>query len=422
MAMEVPLTSRPSIPEALPRFLEPVRPQSFPNHHSLAFESEGASSRLSTASIVTATAGIAFLALYRFQQKVSRFGGQTHHQVRVSRRYSVGERNRGLDPQRLLNRLRQVGIGTPRPSKVGPPQPAALIAANSTDAKKLLQEHRRGEIEKGNDGLRPSIYRKAYRLPLIVKYHKPTEVNGVVDGPKFRKGKGPYVEDLRSVVSAGGDEFQLDLYHPVGKLGPGNSGLLLWSRSGKLSNELLLPERGVVWQYEVEVCGIVDKDTMNEKMRSGVDIGVTGFSERVYAELREARGVATANLQDPRTILTIATRDARGKIRKFLKACDLKAVSLKITKIGVFDLGSLGAGKLEAATEDEEVWACKMAGLDATDYPAGRESEAQIPAPYEERNRPYDEATLYFEEELGIEEEDMGIFEGEGDEPDFIAG
>ena len=46
------------------------------------------------------------------------------------------------------------------------------------------------------------------------------------------------------MVSFAGDEFELDLYHPVGQLAASASGLFLWSRSGRITKQLQDERRG----------------------------------------------------------------------------------------------------------------------------------------------------------------------------------
>mmetsp|Transcript_97604 Transcript_97604/g.276122 ORF Transcript_97604/g.276122 Transcript_97604/m.276122 type:complete len:369 (+) Transcript_97604:56-1162(+) len=272
--------------------------------------------------------------------------------------------NRGLDPKRLLGALRESGIGRPR--QVPVLSPAALTTANSTDAALLVLEQRRQAVERGDPGLRPVVLRRReYRMPLVVKYHKPAGVMATM-----RNMRAPGAEDLRSVVSAAGDRFELDLYHPVGRFATGSSGLLLWSRNGKLTRELTSLARGVVHEFEVEVYGVVDEQQLRASLHAGVRVGFPGFEETRYADLREARVLPDSPLQDMRSRAVIATRDSASQVKKLLSACGCKVAKLKRTRVGAFSLGDIEEGGLAAPTEAEEEWACRLGELPETELPS----------------------------------------------------
>ncbi|CAE7615300.1 unnamed protein product [Symbiodinium natans] len=199
------------------------------------------------------------------------------------------------------------------------------------------------------------------------------------------------LEDLRSVVSFAGDEFELDLYHPVGGLATGSSGLFLWSRSGRLTRELQDSRRGVASIQEVEVCGAVNAEYLDEALSAGVELGVTGFQRTYTASVLEAQLLRDSSLQEPRSRVTIMTRDGRSQVPGMVEKCGYKVVSQKRTQVGGVSLGDLEVGQLQAATEDEEVWACQLAGLPASEYPeTSRPPEAEdkdVRAPREGQRR-----------------------------------
>eukprot|EP00434_Breviolum_minutum_P003112 symbB.v1.2.002739.t1/scaffold146.1/size298692/20 len=204
-------------------------------------------------------------------------------------------------------------------------------------------------IAQGEAGLRPTtIDRRDYRLPLLVKYYKP-------------KGL-----DLRSVVSFAGDEFELDLYHPVGQLAADASGLFLWSRSVRISRELQDVRRGVVTVMEVEVWGTVNAPELGEALARGVSLGVTGFEKTYSARLQEAYLVPESPLQELRSRIIVCCVDGRGKIPVMLERC-----GYQVAAVGGFSLGDMQEGQLQAASPQEEAWACQLAGLPASEYPEG---------------------------------------------------
>ncbi|CAE8582510.1 unnamed protein product [Polarella glacialis] len=321
----------------------------------------------SRSSTVTSTFGCAVTAAAASLAACVEWRRLRRREVRVRRGAIAQERNRGLDPKRLLDTMRLVGIGTPKPLLPGP-----AATANSRDAALLLLEQRRLSLQQGRAGLRPSSASRDYRLPLLVKYHKPA---GVAASMKLR-GQGR--EDLRSVVAMAGDKFELDLYHPVGKLSMKSSGLLLWSRSGRLTKQILDPRRGVVVDFEVECMGVVDAEKVGAQLRAGIPLGIIGFQTTYTADVREASLLPDSPLQDPRSRVVVATRDARDQITKMLQACGHKVIKIKRSSVGVLSLDGLKEGQLQAASDKEEAWACKFAGLNDEEYPPGYEPEVVL--------------------------------------------
>lgn len=256
-----------------------------------------------------------------------------------------------------------------------------LQLPNSREAALMLQERRAKSREQGLDTIKPSgLERRDARLPLVVKYHKPKRVV-----TSFAGKNNDAVEDLRAVVCAAGDRWELDLYHPVGVLPRNATGLFLWSRSGILTKEMMSPQRGIVTDHEVEVRGIVNEEELRERLREGAPIGAIGFQERAWADLRSAKLLPESSLQEPRSCLRIATVHGKDILKPLLKNFGYKVIERKRTGQGFFSLGDLGVGEFAAATEEEEEWACNMAGLPASEYPPGR---LPPPAPVEAEDEP----------------------------------
>mmetsp|Transcript_78748 Transcript_78748/g.218849 ORF Transcript_78748/g.218849 Transcript_78748/m.218849 type:complete len:408 (+) Transcript_78748:127-1350(+) len=276
-------------------------------------------------------------------------------------------KNRGIDARRLLGTLREVGIGSSiGSSDEGPkrqlPAPKALMV-NGPGAALLVRKERHLALERGENGLRPAAHRRNQRLPLLVKYYKPA---GVVAEMRSR---GFAVEDLRTTVSKAGDRFELDLYHPVGAMPRATSGLLLWSRSSKITEQITNLDRGIVHDFEAKVHGVVDLEQLREALRGGVTLGYAGFEEKGHADVLEAKLLNSPSLQAPKSRVVIRTNDGRDVAREMLKACGHRVVTLKRTRIGMFQLGGLSPGGLEAATKEEEEWACKLGGLRPQEFP-----------------------------------------------------
>lgn len=290
-----------------------------------------------------------------------------------------------FSPQTLLATMKKHREGNPR--KPLPTQAESKLP-NSGTAAQMLRERRALNRDKGMDMIRSStLAKREARLPLIVKYHKP---KGIMTS--FKGKNNEETEDLRAVVCAAGDQWELDLYHPVGVLPMAATGLLLWSRSGILTKEMLNPRRGVVIDHEIEVIGAPNEAELREQLRVGAPLGIIGFQEHMFADLRSATLVPDSSLQEPRSILQIGSMGGGGKVKQLLKKIGFKVVRMKRTGHGFFSLGDTPVGEFSAATEEEEEWACQFATLPAADYPPGR-----LPPPTPEQA---DEELEEHEEEL----------------------
>lgn len=319
-------------------------------------------------------------------------------------------RNRGLDPKRLLGAIRDVGIGTP---KKAPELPSARVAPGSVEATLMLMERRKQALAQGGPGPRPSPERVQTRLPLLIKYYKPV---GIVSKLRFLRRKKDAYEDLRSVVVKANDRFELDLYHPVGSLSAKTSGLLLWSRSTTLTKQICNPMRGVVFEFEAEVLGAVKTDKLAEALGKGVRMGVTGFEKTFFAELREAEVLPSTSIQDVRSRVVIATRDARHKVPSLLSACGYKVAKLERRRVGVLSMAGMELGGLEPATPEEEAWACGLAGLPAFEYPPGLSAPKEYPALPE--NGSYNDFDFENDKEDDGEDDDVDELEDEDEDED----
>ncbi|CAK9060455.1 unnamed protein product [Durusdinium trenchii] len=165
------------------------------------------------------------------------------------------------------------------------------------------------------------------------------------------------VEDLRSVVSFAGDEFELDLYHPVGQLASSSSGLLLWSRSGRVTKQLQDLRRGVVRVLEVEVWGTVQSQELHEALSSGVPLGVSGFNRTYSANVvQEACLVPESPLQELRSRVLVSCSNGRANIPAMIEKCGYKVAAVKQVQVGGFSLGQMQEGQLQAATPEEEAF------------------------------------------------------------------
>jgi len=281
------------------------------------------------------------------------------------------ERYKGLDPKRLLNKMREAGVGMQRlPQPEDPTAAGALVDAK--DAFALVLDSRRSVLQKGGPGLKPSLARaRDYRLPLLVKYHKPEGMSTSMQ-PRHRRKMKQNEQDLRGVMLEAGDKWELDLYHPVMQLADELSGLILWSRSSLLTKELTDPDKGLMYVYEFQTYGLVNAEELRETLSAGVRLGIDGFAEPTYyAYVLEVTYDPDAPLQDPRSNVVLQTADQRS-LRSIMRTLGHQVANVKLLQIGEISLADISVNQLAAATEDEEVWACDLASLKAEAYPEGR--------------------------------------------------
>ena len=138
-----------------------------------------------------------------------------------------------------------------------------------------------------------------------------------------------------------------------------------------LSSQINDDERGIVHSFDVEVYGTVDEDQLREKVRSGVDTGTDGFPEIRHADIQATRYLEDSTLQSPRSIISLTTRNAKDNVQQLIECCGFKVIEVTCTAVGAIKLGNLQEGELIAATDEEDTWACKFAGLPPEMYPPG---------------------------------------------------
>jgi len=265
-----------------------------------------------------------------------------------------------------------VGIGETR----GPLPPVDGVLPNSADATKLLLQRRKENLASSGVGLMPAPSLKRYRLPLVIKYHKPAGMMGSLQGGKRALWLR---DDLRLAVYQAPDRFELDIYHPVGTMEKDDTGLILWSRLSDVTERLDQPGRGAVCEWEAIVSGDVDDEGVRARLRRGVPMGEPGFKRPFVADLRRSEVIEESSIQDPRSRVVVAVAGSQTSIRPVMREIGHGVCSMKRIQFGAFSLGDLKEGEMVEATADEEEWVCNLVGLAKNEYPAGR-----LPAPRDE--------------------------------------
>ena len=101
-------------------------------------------------------------------------------------------------------------------------------------------------------------------LPIVIVWHKPLDVVSTLRDPLGRR-------DLSSVLPI--DWRQQ--FHPVGRLDQETTGLLLFSRSGQLTQWLLHPRRGI--EGAIELRWRYTDPSLVDKLAQGVETSLGTF-------------------------------------------------------------------------------------------------------------------------------------------------
>jgi 23S rRNA pseudouridine2605 synthase len=218
-------------------------------------------------------------------------------------------------------------------------------------------------------------------VPQICLYHKPVGVHCTM--VEDRTGR-PTLTNLFKTFPF------LKEMHPIGRLDADTSGLLMFSRNGKLTNILLDPDTGVEREYEAVVEGLVNQD----KLRADLKKGVQTADGTHCAELVESRGLSDINASQVQSQVQstnklplgvsssqpsgmicaspsnqtsfVRLRVKEGKhrmVRRILHNVGHSVIKLHRSMYGRVLLGDLKEGNVRAATEFEESWAISVSAL-----------------------------------------------------------
>jgi 23S rRNA pseudouridine2605 synthase len=112
-------------------------------------------------------------------------------------------------------------------------------------------------------------------LPLLAVYNKPINVISSIGDPWGRT----------SLTSLYTEYPFLKQMHPVGRLDADTSGLLLFSKDGKLTQYLLNPHSEIIRIYEAHVLGAVNFNELQMKLKEGVNTTDGSFpAELLFCE------------------------------------------------------------------------------------------------------------------------------------------
>eukprot|EP01041_Mallomonas_annulata_P001439 gene1439-2771_t len=202
-------------------------------------------------------------------------------------------------------------------------------------------------------------------VPLLAVYHKPTGIISSMGDPWGREA----LEELAY-------EFPfLKTMHPVGRLDSDTSGLLLFSSDGHLTQTLLNPASAVNREYEACVIGVVNADTLREKLANGVKTTEGTFVAKLLdaKPLDEPLDISKVKdlppeLADPTHSKLVQGSQVRlsvteGKyrmVRRVMHNTGHSVVTLHRVSYGDILLGDLDEGEVRACTPDEKEWALQI--------------------------------------------------------------
>ncbi|MBV69822.1 MAG: pseudouridine synthase [Myxococcales bacterium] len=165
-------------------------------------------------------------------------------------------------------------------------------------------------------------------LPLLLIWHKPIDVVCTMRDPFGRS-------DLSGAIP---ESFQ-GRFHPVGRLDRDTSGLLLFSRSGPLTQWFLHPKRSVRRWYTAVVDGL-PSNALVKQLAEGVETSLGTFPAQVHT------------LSGNEVILSV-TEGKHRMVRRLLANCGHPVLDLHRFRYGPIELGDLKTEHVRPITELE---------------------------------------------------------------------
>ncbi len=164
-------------------------------------------------------------------------------------------------------------------------------------------------------------------LPLLLAYHKPLGQLSTLRDPWGRDGL-----DTALPLKWRG------LFHAVGRLDADTTGLLLFSREGKITQRLLHPKREVERSYWAKVAAL--PEDLSEKIALGVETSLGTFCGRVD-QIRANE-------------IYLSVREGKNRmVRRMLHNAGASVLSLHRVKFGTIMLEDLPPRELRVLTKIE---------------------------------------------------------------------
>ncbi len=121
---------------------------------------------------------------------------------------------------------------------------------------------------------------------------------------------------------------------PIGRLDKDSSGLIIMTNDGRITDELLSPNRDHEKEYVVTVDKMLTR-TFKEKMENGVVIGGDLKMEKYKTK------TCKVNLMGDKTFSIVLTEGKNRQIRRMCEANSCKVLKLERIRIGKFMIGKL---------------------------------------------------------------------------------
>jgi 16S rRNA pseudouridine516 synthase len=139
------------------------------------------------------------------------------------------------------------------------------------------------------------------------------------------------------------DFFRLSskIYHMIGRLDQDTTGLLLLTRDGQLTHQLMSPHKKVMKYYRVSLLNPITEDAINQ-LRIGVDI-------------QDETLTAPAQVQQvSEYVIELGISEGRyHQIKRMMHALDNEVIELHRYRLGPLTLDSLNEGEWRALTQSE---------------------------------------------------------------------
>jgi 23S rRNA pseudouridine2605 synthase len=214
-------------------------------------------------------------------------------------------------------------------------------------------------------------------IPLLALFHKPIGMVSSIGDPWGRSHLGT-LSDRWSILS---------LMHPVGRLDLDTSGLLLFSRDGRLTQALLNPSSSIPRTYIAVVEGIVDIESLRKILAQGVETTEGKFpamlinaevlkeeqlvlSKRTIKKMifdddddddgdddRQASDTSKATFKTCSKVTLSVCEGKYRMVRRILNNAGHPVVSLHRVSYGSIRIGDLTEGDLSICSQGDEKWA-----------------------------------------------------------------
>ena len=160
---------------------------------------------------------------------------------------------------------------------------------------------------------------------MVIAFHKPVGcVTALSD--KFHKTIMDYI-------------FMRERVFPIGRLDFNTSGLLLLTNDGDFANKVMHPRYTVIKTYEARCDTVIEQRSVQE-IRRGMLIG-----GRIVK--------CVARLLRPNVIELTLHEGRKHIVKKLLSECGLHVVTLKRTRIGKLERGSIAVGEWKELNKKE---------------------------------------------------------------------